>query len=377
MHAAVDHHTSVVPLFDRLVRQERESIRLAARLLPKPSFDEVFELYRESGFLYPAKLAALEAEMPSIERTWKRALASDTTTFRTVARYGLVSGQIRLRNAASAFAYAAGTWQLQHLVSRERHEYTGTLAVMMELVEALHHDEGSYIRWSFRPNNPGIERLFGAVPQRLGAKYCHLGLCDYGCVPFERLRLPPVRPTEITVKPLASDEGAAAAAFYQRILHPVELASLALQDPQLRQVDPAYQAAGLARRRRVLLAIDHGEVQGACLVHDTSPGLNFSFLENAIEHLRVRPGLSTLRRTEVWTALASAAAEDARARADKVVVALAPGDRDISVASGMIAAEQPRQYAVLTLSRESHSYLRLLDCFVEYYRGLLSAEATR
>jgi hypothetical protein len=69
-----DHHSAVTLLLDRLVRQERESIRLGTALVPRPRFEDVFELYRASGFLYPAKLAALEADMPSIERTWRGAL---------------------------------------------------------------------------------------------------------------------------------------------------------------------------------------------------------------------------------------------------------------------------------------------------------------
>ena len=363
-------------LLDRLVRQERESVRLVSALVGKPRFEEVFELYRASGFLYPAKLAALQGDMPSIEQTWRRALAPDARMFRVVARYGIVDAAVRLRNTISAFAYAPGTWQGQHLVSRDRHEFTGTLAVLIELVEGLHYEGVEHIRLSFRPDNPGTRMLFGEVPRRIASNYHSLARYDYGCVPLERLRLAVTGPADITVKPVAGDEGGAVADFYRRILHPVEVASLALHDAELRQLDAGYRAAGLERRRKVLLARDHGEILGACLVHDSAVGLNFSFLENAVEHLRVRPDLSPSRRRDVWTALASAAIAHTRSRRD-VVVTVDPADRDLSVPSGMIAAEQPRQYAVLTVSRDDDSYLRSIDCFIEYYRRLLAAEAAR
>lgn len=125
-------------LLDRFGRQERESLRLMAEVLPPPTFDAVFELYHASGCLYPAKLTALRSQMPAIEDTWRRALEPDTRVLRIVARRGIVDSGVRLRSAITAFAYAAGTWQGQHLVSRERHEYTGTLAVLIELVEGLH-----------------------------------------------------------------------------------------------------------------------------------------------------------------------------------------------------------------------------------------------
>jgi hypothetical protein len=367
--------TPVGRLLDRLVRQERENVRLVAAWVGKPRFEEVFELYRASGFLYPAKLAALQGDMPSIEQTWRRALAPDARMFRVVARYGTVDDAVRLRNTISAFAYAPGTWQGQHLVSRERHEFTGTLAVLIELVEGLHDEGVEHIRLSFRPDNPGTRMLFGEVPRWIASNYHSLALCDYGCVPLERLRLAVTDPADITVKPVGH-EGAAAVDFYRRILHPVELASLALHDPELRQLDAGYRAAGLERRRKVLLARDHGEIVGACLVHDSAVGLNFSFLENAVEHLRVRPDLSPSRRWEVWTALASAAIAHTRSGRDPVVT-VDPADRDLSVPSGMIAADHPRQYAVLTVSRDGASYLRSIDCFIEYYRRLLAAEAAR
>jgi hypothetical protein len=38
-------------------------------LQQRASFDEVFAFYRDSGFLYPAQLAALAPRMPALERT--------------------------------------------------------------------------------------------------------------------------------------------------------------------------------------------------------------------------------------------------------------------------------------------------------------------
>jgi hypothetical protein len=361
-------------MLDRFLRQERDSIRLEARLAPPPQFEELFELYRVSGFLYPAKSAALEDHLSSIERTCRMALASDGQVFRLVSRLGIVDGAVRMCNSISAFAYTSGTWQGQHLVSRQRHEYTGTLAVLMELVEGLHHDGAAHIRLSFRPNNPGTRMLFGEVARRLPSELCSLAVCDYGHVPVERVRLPATSADDLIVRPVAQDAGTLAEGFYRRVLHPVELASLGLRDPELRRVDTAYRAAGLRRRRQVLVAVDHGETLGACLVHDSSRGLNFSFLENAVEHLRVRPDLSPRRRAEVWNALATAAVRTDNSGRDHVVLSLDPRDRDLSVPAGLILPE-PKQYAVLTVARESDGYLRSIACFIDYYRNILAAQS--
>ena len=361
-------------LLARLVRQERESVRLMEALAPKPQFEDVLEHYGASGFLYPAKLEALRAQMPSIEQTWRRALSADTDIFRLVWRFGMIDDAVRLRNTISAFAYTPSTWHAQHLVSRDRHEYARTLVVLIELIDRFHKEGVSHIRLSFRPNNPGTKSLFGETALRMPADVCKLAICDYGCVPVAAVRLPTSQTSTVTVRPVV--EGAVAERFYEQVLHPVEVASLTLGDPELRQMDAAYRPAGLRRARNVLVAVDHGEVVGSCVVNASSVGLNFSFLENAVEHLRVRPDLSAPRRAIVWNALAAGAVQDVQTRGTNVVVALDPGDRDLSARANLITAE-PKQYAVVTVARRDEGYLRAVDYFVDYYRKLLIAEATR
>ncbi len=265
---------AVAGLLDRLVRQERETLRVMAQVLP-PTFDAVMELYRASGFLYPAKLAALKPRLPAIERTWRSGLQERSRVLRVVGRWGIVDGEVRLRSAISAFAYAEGTWQGQHLVSRERREYTGTLAVLAELVEGLHRVRAPYIRLSFRPDNPGTNLLFGGVTERLSSRVHKLAVIDYGMAQVNSISLePPSRPGVRVVR-LDQDASEEARRFYARVLHPVELASLGLEDPGLRSLDARYRQVGLRRRRKVLVAREHGEIVGACLVHDTSHGLLF------------------------------------------------------------------------------------------------------
>jgi hypothetical protein len=370
-----DINSGAERLLDRLVRQEREGIRLVTAIAGSPRFEDVFELYRASGFLYSSKSAALHPHMAAIEQTYHRLLAPESRIFRFVARFGVVDDAVRIRNAISAFSYTGGTWQGQHLVSREHHEYTGTLAVLIELVQGLHDDGAPHIRLLFRPNNPGASTLFGDVARRLPTHLQALSIVDYGLVPSRAILPDPGVSTDLTVRPLQPMEHELAERFYRRLLHPVELASLELADPLLRAIGVLYDRGRLRRRRRVVVAIDHGEVVGACLLHDCSLGINFSFLENAIEQLRVRPDLPEVQRMRVWNSLAATATADARERGRDVVITLDPGDRDMAVAAGLMAP-QPKQYAVLTVTRRGDGYLRSIDCFVDYYRRLLAMEVT-
>jgi hypothetical protein len=363
-------------LLDRLVRQEREGMRLVAALAPSVTFDDVFDLYRDSGFLYAAKLEALAPVIDDIYATWKRALAADSGVLCFVARRGLLNNWVVLRNAICAYAYAPRTWHAQHLVSRERGEYSGTLAVLVSLTEQLPAAGAAHVRLSFRPNNPAVAELFGSLEHVLSAQERAVTVVDYGTPPANTFAPSDDDSLGIEVRALQADEAAAARDFYRQVLDPVELASLGFEDVTLSGLDNEYRAVGLTRRRAVLLAVERGEPVGACIVNRSSPGINFSLLENAIEYLRVRPDLDDPRRRRVWTALAQCAVADVRARAARVVVALDPGDRDLSVPAGLVA-HQPRQYAFLTVCVLGEAWRRSIEHFVGCYRRLLAAQAQR
>ena len=361
-------------LLSRLVASERASASLIEALAPPVTLDQLFAFYRESGFLYPGKLTALDDRRDVVERTWRILLGADGSVFRFISRLTLAQGRPTLANAVCAFAYAPGTWQAQHLVSLHRREYTGTLALLLALSEWGHDVGIKFARFSFRPNNPGTNALFGGVAERLPRELVSLSRVDYGLTIARDVDLPGPRDSPVAVRSLGPDEGALAATFYEQVLDPVEVASLCLAQPGLHELDRAYGIHGLTRRRTVLIALDSGRVVGACIVNRSSEGINFSFLENAIEYLRVAPDQPPLTRRATWLSLARAAvAEVARTR-DYVVCLTHPGDRDLATAAGLVPAD-PKQYAVLTVAMPE-GFGGMTDCFTDYYRVLLSAEAT-
>ena len=266
-------------LLSRLVAGERASMALVEKLAPPVSFEELFAFYRESGFLYPGKLAGLDDRRDVVERTWRQLLAADHSVFRFISRLGLAEGRPRLINTICAFAYAPGTWQAQHLVSLRRGEYTGTLALLMALSDWAHDAGVEFARFLFRPNNPGTNGLFGGIAQRLSTDLVSRSLVDYGLTDLRALELPDGRESPVAVRALEADEGGAAVAFYERVLDPVELDSLCLTQLGLGELDCAYRIHGLTRRRTGLVALEGSDVVGACIVNHSSDGMNFSFLE--------------------------------------------------------------------------------------------------
>jgi len=334
-------------------------------------FAELFEFYRRSGFLCPGKAAGLEERLPAIEGTWERLLAAGSDVFRHVSRRR--PADLSVSNSICAFRYAPATWQAQHLVSAQRHEYVGTLTVLMALVQWFHDSGVRFVRLSFRPNNRGANRLFAGVAEVLPHDLVNVSVVDYGTNPVAAVRLPEV---DADVRVHRSDD-LQARRFYGEILPRVELASLGLRDPGFSELDRIYGRHGMSRRRHAYVASAGDRVVGACLVHHSSEGMNFSFLENAIEHLRVAPDLPPRLRARVWARLLGAAVRDVGGHRDYVVTTTDPGDRDLATATGLVGTDPPKQYAVLTASRERDAFLRAIEHFASYYKALLRVEAER
>ena len=60
-------------------------------------------------------------------------LAANGDVFKFVFRRQVEGRQAVAKSSVCAFAYAPGTWQGQHLVSRDRHQFTATLSALMAL----------------------------------------------------------------------------------------------------------------------------------------------------------------------------------------------------------------------------------------------------
>src|SRR4051794_25548988 len=137
---------------------------------------------------------------------------TDGVLSRVVVRHGLRDGTPVLLNSASAFAYAPGTWQVQHLVSANPRDYDGTLVVLAALLEWLHEAGVGHLRAAFRPDNPGDAPLFLGLRHVIRDELMGFRIVDYGCVRAEAVRLAIV-PSDVEVVRIRAGQAAAAIGF--------------------------------------------------------------------------------------------------------------------------------------------------------------------
>src|ERR1700750_1345193 len=89
---------------------------------------EILDLYRRSG------LGRFVAPDEALRETWCRLLEAQRELCRIDGRRDADGA---LTHSASAFAYTAGTWHAQHLVSGERDDRAGSVDVLEDIVRAL------------------------------------------------------------------------------------------------------------------------------------------------------------------------------------------------------------------------------------------------
>ena len=366
-------------VLDRLVEEELDALRVQDVLAPSPTFDEVFDFYRAAGFLYPAKFAALGARLPAIEDTWTRLLGVGDEVFKIFTRRRLVDGEPTIKNSVCAVEHAPGTWQCQHLVSADRHEYLGTLSAFLAMAEWLERNPtAAYTRLAFRPGNRGVAALFADWQRAMPRGDASLRTFDYIATPIEAAAAWE-RADGSAVRIVRAGRGDAESLrrLYGSCISPVEIDSLRIDDPWLPGLQAKFARLGLERRRSVLMAVAGETVVGAAICNVGPLGTNFSFLENAVEGVHVTPDAPQPLRVAVFRELMAAAARFYRAQRRPLLVAtIEPEYADVAKLLGL-GAPGGKQYTLFTGRNSAEGFVASRQCFHRYYRALVLLEAER
>jgi CRP-like cAMP-binding protein len=171
---AVDH------VLGKLMRYELRSLRSSGVCEHRVSFNELVEFYESVRFLYPAKMKELEPRFSNIEATWNGLLDANDRIFKIFIRKEISGDKAAIGSSICAFEYAPGTWQTQHLVSASRHGFTGTLLMLLALMNWFgRNPEINIFRFTYRPDNLGVARLFEMFAKNLGNEISHVAVYDY------------------------------------------------------------------------------------------------------------------------------------------------------------------------------------------------------
>jgi CRP/FNR family cyclic AMP-dependent transcriptional regulator len=361
-------------LLTKLVDNEIDTMRAAEVRGDPISFDEVLDFYGSTRFLYPAKLGVLESRFAAVRATWEGLIGANNEIFKILILRRVVDGRLVSKNSICAFEYALGTWQVQHLVSADRHERSGTLAALIGMTDWLwSRRDVQGIRLTYRPDNPGTNRLFGELASMLSKASSLEVTCDYHVIDCAGSgSAARGRPTDWEIRP-ASDANLSEVTALAERTHLHMPSWLALQDAECRTLGAKYERHGLERTRSVLVATRNGRVAGMVNCWQASEGVNFSFLENAIADLTIDTALTVDERKDVVAALLSSAVAVYRARGRSHAVALLnQTDRNAVQAAGFMPPAE-KQYVTLMFDHSEAPTAR--KHFLRHYTRILRNEA--
>ena len=337
---------------EELIAAELAALAEVERSGGPTSTSGILELYRRTGFLDPARLPTLTPRLPAVASTWQRLLGADGDLLKVLLRWAPESttGRLVPKNSVCAVEQLPGTWQVQHLVSAERHEYWGTLAMLAGVIDWLvEHPGARYARFTWRPANRGT----GPIGERIAAEVdpgaCSIRELDYAAVAIAGLAPAAERTNAVSLVEVDASAAPRLRRFYAAALPAAELGALGLDDVELAGLSRRYARYGLERSRSAFLAVSGDAVVGAALCNWASEGINSAFFENALDHLVIADDAPPAVRREAFLGLVAAAAEHhARRGRDYLVAFTRPADAELARAAGLFATP-PRRYRIAVL----------------------------
>jgi len=318
--------------------------------------ENLWQLFRKSGFLYPAKAAYLERIKKDVDETWKKLLSGEADFFKQIA---FREGGEELGTASAVLAYE-DCWLFQHLAATGHPVKLVPKYVILGLAQFLmEHREIRYLITYFRRENSFPWKIYSGFVESYPLEE-HLKFTRFNFLTRDLDKdTPECAPLELPVRFRQEGvvvEHAAEADFeivencLRKNLHPLLIRSRSLQKSTLGLpgISAAYRAKGLVRERFCLVARERGELAAFALVENASPGINLSGLLNTFSVWSVR---RHSRVHEVRRKLIEVVAQFYRSLGARTAICLTEED-DLSdyLAAGF---RKEKQYICFTSSRRA------------------------
>jgi hypothetical protein len=245
------------------------------------TFEEIWPLFIDSGFLYPEKVARLQTVMPEIQQTVRALLRSNGDLLSTVVLRtdGVMDAHI------SVLRPYEQTWMVQHLaalpLTARKFDASARVTLALTYYTRLRSDV-RWIKMFYRPNNPWPSRVFGGYAERIkDSTSSDLRVFHYLAALMNGSQR--ASPSQIRVRAAEEHHLPLIGEWFSSRERTVELMANDLQPDRSRldSLSRQFRNMGLDRRREPIVAERNGRITGFALLEISSLGLNFSELTNA------------------------------------------------------------------------------------------------
>jgi hypothetical protein len=267
-----------------ILRRSNPQIRAPAA----ERIENLWGLFKRSGFIYPSKMAYIQKIRTEIDETWKKLLSDDLPFYKQLV---FREGDEELGTASAVQVYE-NTWLLQHLAASSHPIKLIPKFVMMGLAQFLMENRDiKYLITYFRKENSFPRRMYAGFLERfpleeqlLLKKYSFLSLdLDQPTKRRGQGEASGVRPrNRIVVGHATETDTEIIESYFQKRLHPLLIRSRSLTSDVLHlpETSATFRSKGLKRERSCLVAKQGGMLVAFALLENSSAGINLSGLLN-------------------------------------------------------------------------------------------------
>jgi hypothetical protein len=236
------------------------------------SFDELCQFFRDAAFLTPDKEALLAPMIDQVKAAFVAINARPNAILRTV----VIRQEGKLIGHCAGIRAYRSTWMFHHLAALGGRA-SGTLVSMGAAEYLMQSAEYDYFRMWFFAEAAFPKRMFGGFARKVADD-------DQSCIRyFSHFHVPVDRrfggaETGIVASEATDDELAIVERYFIASELPlvVHAEDLTVTGLRMAEVDRAFRAEGVERRRVVIAARKQGVVVGFALAELSSVGLNLS-----------------------------------------------------------------------------------------------------
>ena len=268
------------------------------------SVDELFDKYKENGFIYPEKMVKLAPYFEKIKKNWKKLLLKNQSL---LSIYTYENPTTHHWASVCSWKENQELWCCQHLSSNGNP--VGSRAVLLGMqkgfIDNAPTQQCNYVQNWFRPNNKYATKVFGTLQNTVNNtiscifEHCYLAVSLQSSLPKEQ---------DIIIKeyePTHLEELINFLTIHRHQIF-VESGGFKSDNIQLEKTNNLYQSVDLFKKRYILLAFSKSQLVGVAIAYRSPIGLNFSFLENRCE-LIINKNLKSDLSQKICTSLLSSA----------------------------------------------------------------------
>jgi len=246
------------------------------------SVSNLFQHYKKSGFIYPAKENRIAPYLSLLKENWDKGLKAGEEILWNVTASDPSSPRM---SSLSVWRTTKNSWVSQHLTSNYPARASNAMLSAQTAVILKRDTYRSFQNW-FSPDNKFAAIFFGTVVKRLGEQLGTVNSFHYLGVQPGTLE----RTHRIKVVRLKNKYSQGIYEFAAKVNGHIyaQAEELDAEDIELKHVDAIYQKVGLRRRRYLWMAFCPDiskEPVGAAIAYRGPFGFNFSFIENRCDLL--------------------------------------------------------------------------------------------